>query len=504
LYLLIASEFLMASLGNVLKKIASPVLSLLPSAEQSYLSLDIGSSSVKMLEVQDSSEALRVLNAGIAPLPANAIQGNIIQDLESVTQAIRSLLAAQKIKTSSVIASVPGPAVIIKRATFPVQNPNELEQTIFFEAGNFIPESLENVNLDYQILDTDQGANELDVLLVAVRKDVINSYVTAISNAGLSPLIVDVDYFALENMFELNYAPEPEEVAALINENLSRNLGIQWGYARTPGTNFSGRTGFGGSGLTTGVTSVPFIADFPAASAIPGSGSALDILLGSALGGEALDIRLSALEREGKARVVSRPRVVTINNKAADIRSRRIVRVPIISGSLNVGGSGSTQGGGNAFQEFDVGITLKVTPQISSDGFVLLDIDAETSDLTDPSVKPTGSGSSFPLIPDTLTRTASSNVLIRSGSTFVLGGILQDDIQRQENGIPYLRDIPVLGWAFRGQNRSRLKSELLVFVTPKVVTSGVSGPLPTAQQLWESRAKTSALANTVDNTQPNN
>ncbi len=207
----------MASLGNVLKKVLSPVVSLIPSAEKGYLSLDIGSSSVKMLEVRDSGEALKIVNAGIAPLPTNAIQGNVVQDLESVTQAIRSLMSAQKVKTSEVIAAVPGPAVIIKRATFPLQSPSELEQTILFEAGNFIPESLENVNLDYQILETAHDSNEVDVLLVAVRKDVINSYVTAITNAGLSPVIVDVDYFALENMFELNYTPEPEEVVALIN-----------------------------------------------------------------------------------------------------------------------------------------------------------------------------------------------------------------------------------------------------------------------------------------------
>lgn len=207
----------MAALVNVLKKVLSPVVSLLPSSEKGYLSLDIGSSSVKMLEVRDSSDSLRIINAGIAPLPTNAIQGNVVQDLDSVTQAIRSLLAAQKVKALEVIAAVPGPAVIIKRATFPLQSSNELEQTIFFEAGNFIPESLENVNLDYQVLDTAQDANEVDVLLVAVRKDVINSYVTAITNAGLSPIIIDVDYFALENMFELNYTPEPEEVVALIN-----------------------------------------------------------------------------------------------------------------------------------------------------------------------------------------------------------------------------------------------------------------------------------------------
>jgi len=214
-----------------------------------------------------------------------------------------------------------------------------------------------------------------------------------------------------------------ESYLVTTSENLNRALGIQWGYAyraspetgNPTGVNFPGRIGIGGSGLNSGTGGVPFVADFPAAGVAPGSGAALDLLLGSLDGSQALAMRLSALEQQGKVRVISRPRVVTINNKAADIRSRRVVRVPIISGSLNVGGAGSTQGGGNAFQEFDVGITLKVTPQISSDGFVLLDIDAETSDLAPASVRPTGSGSSFPLIPDTLTRTASSNVLIRAG-----------------------------------------------------------------------------------------
>jgi len=287
-----------------------------------------------------------------------------------------------------------------------------------------------------------------------------------------------------------------ESYLVTANENLIRDLGIQWGYryAASPetgnatGLNFPGRVGLGGvPGLLNSGT-IPFVADFPA-STTAGSGSALDLVLGSLSGSQALSGRRTALESQGKARVISRPRVVTINNKPADIRSRRVVRVPIISGSLNVGGAGSTQGGGNAFQEFDVGITLKVTPQISSDGFVLLDIDAESSELTAASVRATGSGSSFPLIPDTLTRTASSNVLIRAGDTFVLGGILQDNLSQAEKGIPYLRDTPAIGWLFRGRNNTRVKDELLVFITPKLVAGVSSTSLPTAQQLWESRPK---------------
>lgn len=278
------------------------------------------------------------------------------------------------------------------------------------------------------------------------------------------------------------------------NENINRDLGIQWGYGYRagPGTgnptgrNFPGRIGLGGTGLGTGSGGVPFIADFPASTSA-GSGSALDLVLGSLSGSQALSVRLSALEREGKARVISRPRVVTINNKVAEIKSRRTVRVPDISGSLNVGGAGSTQGGGDAFQEFDVGVTLKITPQISSDGFVLLDVSAESSELAPASVTPSGPSSFFPIIPDTLLRTASSNVLIRAGDTFVLGGILSDSLSGAEEGTPYLRKVPGLGWLFRGNTNSRTKDELLVFITPKLMPGVPVASLPSAQQLWETR-----------------
>lgn len=277
-----------------------------------------------------------------------------------------------------------------------------------------------------------------------------------------------------------------------------RDLGIQWGYeykaspetGNPTGVNFPGRIGVGGSGLGVGSEDLPFIVDFPAGTA-PGSGAALDLFLGSLSGSQRLNLRLSALEKEGKLRVVSRPRVVTLNNKAAEIKARREVRVPIVAGSVSVSGGGRATGGGNAFQEFDVGITLKVTPQISSDGFVLLDVDAESSELASDSSAPPfpGSTTAIPVIRDVLKRTASSNVLIRNGDTFVLGGILQDNLSNQERGVPYLRDTPVLGWLFKSRSKTLNKDELLVFITPKLVTGFSPGALPTAQQLWEERTK---------------
>ncbi|MGE0825016.1 MAG: type IV pilus assembly protein PilM [Candidatus Binatia bacterium] len=195
----------------------SSLTSFLPFGDKSYLTVDIGSSSVKVLEVKGKGRSLRILKAGIFPLDENVVRGNVVENPLSVANAIRSIVEDHEIKATNVITAVPGPSVIIKRANFPAQDQKELQETILFEAGNFIPESLENVNLDYQVLDSDPDTGNVDVLLVAVRKDVINSYITAINEANLTPVVADVDYFALENMFELNYGPEPDEIVALIN-----------------------------------------------------------------------------------------------------------------------------------------------------------------------------------------------------------------------------------------------------------------------------------------------
>ena len=279
-----------------------------------------------------------------------------------------------------------------------------------------------------------------------------------------------------------------ESYIVTASENLARDLGIQWGYnfaaaaatGNPTGVNFPGTVGIGGVGQA-GTGGVPFIADFAAAAGAP----TLDLFLGSIDGTKTLNMRLSALEVAGKARIISRPRVVTINNTPAQIRNRRG------AGSRHFWQYGyrwrrDKWGGGDAFEQFDVGITLEVTPQISSDGYILLEISAESSELAAPSI-PAGAG--FPQIPDVLTRTASSHVLIKAGDTFVLGGILQDDLRQDERGIPYLRDTPGIGWLFRGKTRSQTKDELLVFITPRLTTSSSPAGLPTAKQLWERRER---------------
>lgn len=287
-----------------------------------------------------------------------------------------------------------------------------------------------------------------------------------------------------------------------------RDLGIQWGYTykasaetgNATGVNFPGRIQSGGGGLGGAVapvgpggtvSAIPFIADFPAAVGGPLGGSAFNVLLGSLDGSKALAARLTALEREGKGKVISRPRVVTLNNQAAKIESLEILRVKLPStGTVISTGAGGVAGSSQAATEqIKTGITLTVTPQLSSDGFVFLDVFAKSSNL----VPITESGTQSPDgIPNERSREAESHVLIKDGETFVLGGVFRNVLENGDTGIPYLRAIPVLGWAFKNTNTLDNRQELLVFITPRSVRVRGSedlASLPSAEELWQDRGK---------------
>jgi type IV pilus secretin PilQ/predicted competence protein len=288
------------------------------------------------------------------------------------------------------------------------------------------------------------------------------------------------------------------------NEDFARALGVQWGYnfkagpqtGNPTGMNFPGTVGLGGSGLGAGTpppgtgagappSPVPFLADFPVPSGFgsgfgPGAGSALDLALGSISGAHSLSARLTALEDQGKGKVISRPRVITMNNVAATIQSLTILRVKLPSTGtvINTGTGGAAGSASTATEKINTGITLVVTPQISSDGYVLMNIFAKSSqpDFTH----------SVDNIPNEVSREANSNVLIHDGETVVLGGIFRNISDTRESGLPYLRKVPVLGWLFKRLLRTDHREELLVFLTPKIVASGTAA-LPPASQLWEER-----------------
>ncbi|MBI2987324.1 MAG: type IV pilus assembly protein PilM [Deltaproteobacteria bacterium] len=185
--------------------------------EEGFVALDIGSSSIKMVEAAGEKTGYRLVNVGMLPLPPTAVQNNMVADTDVVVKTIQSLIETNGIKAKRVISAVPGRAVIIKKIQLPAQGQEELEANVEFEATNVIPESLENVNLDYQVLNYVEDGSKMEVLLVAVKKEIINSYTQVIQGAGLTPAIMDVDYFAMENMYEANYEIQPDTVVGLIH-----------------------------------------------------------------------------------------------------------------------------------------------------------------------------------------------------------------------------------------------------------------------------------------------
>jgi type IV pilus assembly protein PilQ len=217
-----------------------------------------------------------------------------------------------------------------------------------------------------------------------------------------------------------------------------------------------------------GAGSPPVVADFPVPATFgsgfgPGTASALNLAFGSLDGTQDLAARLTALEEAGKGRVVSRPRVVTMNNVAATIQSLTILRVKLPSTGtvINTGTGGAAETASTATEKINTGITLVVIPQVTSNGFVLLNIYAKSSV---PDFSRTVEG-----IPTELAREANSHVLVRDGDTVVLGGISRASGDDRTTGIPFLGRVPTLGWLFRRQLASRRREELLVFLTPRVL-----------------------------------
>ena len=193
-------------------------LTLLSGKKQvDFLAIDIGSSSIKIMSVESNgSDVLTLKAAAIAPLSAGAVTNNAIAKPEVVSNTLKTLLEANEITSKKVAFSLPGPAVFTKKVTLPNAKLEAVLENIQFEAANYIPHKIEAVHLDYQVLPS-ATAGSSDLVLVAAKNEVVLSFVDAIEQAGLEPAIADVDYFAMENAFELNYPESKQKTVALID-----------------------------------------------------------------------------------------------------------------------------------------------------------------------------------------------------------------------------------------------------------------------------------------------
>lgn len=181
--------------------------------------LDIGSSTIKMVELKEKKGGqYQLVRLGVEPLSPEAIVDGSIMDSSLVVDAIQKLTQQTGVKAQSFATSVSGHSVIIKKIQLPNMAPEELAESIQWEAEQHIPFDINDVRLDYVILSGDEpGRDDMDVLLVAVKREKVNDYVSVISQSGKNPVVVDVDAFALQNAYELNYDLDPLKNVALIN-----------------------------------------------------------------------------------------------------------------------------------------------------------------------------------------------------------------------------------------------------------------------------------------------
>ncbi len=185
------------------------------NTRSNLVGVDIGSSSVKAVELQGKMNSLQLTNLGYENLQPDSIVDGQIMELNGVANVIANIFREQQIKSDKVVAGVSGHSVIVKSVVVPKMSEAELEESIEWHAEEFIPFEIGDVSLDYQI--TGDSEDGLQVLLAACKRDKIANLRQAIQLAGKHPTIVDVESFALQNCYEVNYNPQPEQIVALLN-----------------------------------------------------------------------------------------------------------------------------------------------------------------------------------------------------------------------------------------------------------------------------------------------
>ena len=189
--------------------------------KKNVIGLDIGSSSIKLVELREGKNGFRLQNLAVSSLAPEAIVDGALMDSVTIIDTIKDLVNSVT-KTREVVTSVSGHSVIVKKITLPFMTETELGESIQWEAERHIPFDINDVNIDFQILGYgSDNPDMMDVILVAAKKDIINDYISVIMEAGLNPVVVDIDAFALENMLGINYDIEKDDIVAIANVGAS-------------------------------------------------------------------------------------------------------------------------------------------------------------------------------------------------------------------------------------------------------------------------------------------
>lgn len=196
--------------------------------KKSVAGLDVGSSSIKAVELEGKMSNLNLVSVGFENLPGDTVVDGQIMELNTVAEAIQNICNNYQIKANQVVTGVSGHSVIIKNIVLPPMSREELEESIDWHAEEHIPYDLADVSLDYHI--TEESADATHVLIAACKRERIDNIKQAIQLSGKQPVVIDVDTFALQNCYEMNYQPAPTDVVTLLNIGASTmNINIVQG-----------------------------------------------------------------------------------------------------------------------------------------------------------------------------------------------------------------------------------------------------------------------------------
>lgn len=184
--------------------------------KENLVGLDIGSASIKAAEITQTKTGQKLMHFGLIDIAPGIIEDGIIKDFSSLSNSIKELLHKNNIKETNVAISLGGLSIIVKKINIKQMDENQLQDVIVQEAEQYIPFDINDIYLDFHILgDSDRDTNQMSLLLVATRKEVVDNYVKLVQTVGLNPCVVDVDSLALQNIFQANYDTSDENVSLI-------------------------------------------------------------------------------------------------------------------------------------------------------------------------------------------------------------------------------------------------------------------------------------------------
>ncbi len=186
------------------------------SSSGTAVGLSIGSSAIKLVELKRKGKTWELLNFGMVPLAEEVLVNREILQPIPVVEGIKAIVSGAKLKSKDVCTSISGTSLMIKRLALEVQNSKEIQEQVFWEAEQYLPFDASDVVMDYQLLSKSKD-KRVEVLLVAAKRSVVESFMGVVADSGLKPKTVDVDFFAMQNYFEANYPVNESEAVALVD-----------------------------------------------------------------------------------------------------------------------------------------------------------------------------------------------------------------------------------------------------------------------------------------------